>query len=46
MSVESEIEKYSSNLEAAYEMVLEKGGDIPQDRNLENLADAIESIGG
>lgn len=44
MSIQSEIERIRQNVVNAYEAVLEKGGDVPERANSENLASSIRAI--
>lgn len=44
MSVQSEIERISSNISAAYDAVREKGGSVPERANSANLPGAISAI--
>lgn len=44
MSIQSEIERISSNVASAYDAVREKGGAIPEKQNSNNLAAAIQEI--
>ena len=46
MAVTSVIESMRTNLTNAYARAQEKGAVIPEDKNLENLADAINTISG
>jgi len=44
MAIQQTIESIEANLGDAYNAIDLKGGTIPQDKNIENLADAIDSI--
>lgn len=44
MSIQSEIERISHNIYAAYNAVQEKGGSVPEQPNSNNLAAAIQGI--
>lgn len=46
MSVADKLEKLTTDIRSAYDAVEEKGGTIPEHKNTENLAPAIESIEG
>ena len=44
MSIQSEIERISTNISTAYDAVNEKGGALPEKKNSANLATAIRGI--
>lgn len=44
MSIQSEIERINANIASAYDAVQEKGGDLPKERNSNNLPAAIAGI--
>lgn len=44
MSIQSEIERIKFNVSSAYDAVAEKGGELPQKMNSDNLAESIHSI--
>ena len=46
MSVASEITALEGYLSSAYTKISEKGGTIPQNKNMQNLTTAIDSISG
>ena len=46
MSIASTIASMQTNLSNAYDKVNDKGGTLPANKNLQNLADAIDSISG
>lgn len=46
MAIADTILSMATNIENAYDKIEDKGGTIPQNKNLENLADAIDTITG
>ena len=44
MSVSTELSKLNTNIKNAYDEISTKGGTIPQNKNTDNLATAINSI--
>lgn len=44
MSIATQIQNYNDGLLASYEAVSQKGGAVPEQKNLVNLPDAIDSI--
>lgn len=44
MSIASQIEDATTYIESAYAMIEQRGGTIPQRKNLQNLATAIATI--
>jgi len=46
MSIASVISSMQTNLSNAYTKINDKGGTLPANKNLENLASAIDSISG
>ncbi len=44
MSIASKLQKLETDIANAYNKIAEKGGTIPQNKNTNNLADAIESL--
>ncbi len=46
MSIATELQNYNTYLTNAYDKVEDKGGTIPQNKNLQNLTNAIDSIQG
>lgn len=46
MSLKDTVQSVADNLQAAYAAVQEKGGELPEHKNLQNLSEAILSISG
>lgn len=46
MSIASELQNYATYLEDAYDKCQDKGATIPQNRNLQNLTNCIDTISG
>lgn len=46
MSIQSQITRINNNIKAAYNAVAAKEGQIPEEKNSNNLATAINSIEG
>lgn len=44
MSIQNEIERIKFNISSAYDAVADKGGELPEKMNSDNLADAIQMI--
>lgn len=44
MAISDTIQSMQTNLGNAYDTIEERGGTLPQNKNLENLSDAIDSI--
>lgn len=44
MSIASQITALSNNIDAAYAVIAQRGGTVPQRKNAENLATAIATI--
>lgn len=44
MSIASQLQAIEGNISNAYDMIAQRGGTLPQRKNLENLASAIATI--